>query len=280
MNRKELVQKKFPEQAEAALAIEDPSQGKNKYLLWIAKQLKAGHDASDIGTTIQFFHENPNRFKEKDIHKYKDLKELEDLIKDMGLSQRQTKEKDKEGAQKIFENEDFLCVRVDNKPAMIAYGAGTKWCTTMKDQHYYEDYVNNGNDFYIIIAKAKDITKSEKYAVVRQGLLDFKCYDADDTYARNFTDAEEDKLRVVVQSIVVDKPPKNYLREVCQGNVPASEAAEWLKGQTEVTKTFVENKRPDLKLLTKTIDEMIQVFTNHWERRHLRVGGNGYQTLH
>jgi hypothetical protein len=87
MNRKDLVKKKFPDQAEAALAIEDPSQGKNKYLLWIAKQLKAGHDPSDIGTTIQFFHENPSRFKEKDIHKYKDLKELENLIKGQGARQ-------------------------------------------------------------------------------------------------------------------------------------------------------------------------------------------------
>lgn len=268
-SRKEILFKKFPDHAEAALAIEDYSEGKNKYLLWIAKQLKAGHDPSDISSSLQFFHKNPDRFKEKDIHKYKDLKQLEDLIKDMGLSKRQEKAKDKEGACTIFENEEFLVVRVDDKPAMILYGAETKWCTTMKDQTYYEDYVNNGNDFYILISKKKGSFTSSKYAIVRKSFLEFQVYDAEDTHAREFTEDEQDKLRIVLQAIVMDKPPKNYLREVCQGRIPASEAAEWLTRQSDVTRNFVESKRPDLQFLTKSIEELITIFTNSWQRRHM-----------
>lgn len=269
MNRVEQVQKKYPEFAEAALSVEDPSEGNNKYLLWIAKQLKKGHNIPDISASIRYFHESPQRFEEKDINKYKDLKDLENLIKSMGLSKRQEREKDKEGAQKIFENDDFLCVRVDDKPAMITYGTNTKWCTTMKDQTYYEDYVNRGNDFYILIVKNPQAARSTKYAIVRRGLLEFEVYDANDSHSRNFTEEEEDRLRVVVQAIVVDKPPKNYLRQVCSGIIPADEAVEWLKEQTQVTRTYVENKRTDLQFRLKSIDELIELMCPEWERRNL-----------
>jgi hypothetical protein len=269
MNRKEILFKKFPDEAQAALAIEDPSEGKNKYLLWIAKQLKRGHNAADISASLQFFHSNPDRFQERDINKYKDLKTLEDLIKEMGLSKRKEKERDKEGGEKIFENEEFLVVRVDDKPAMILYGADTKWCTTMKDHSYYEDYVNNGNDFYILITKKQGSFTSSKYAILRKSFLEFQVYDANDTHAREFTEDEQDKLRIVLQAIVMDKPPKNYLREVCRGRIPAQEAADWLIRQSNVTQNFVENKRPDLQFLTKTPDELIAIFSNSWQRRHM-----------
>jgi hypothetical protein len=268
-SRKEILFKKFPDEAQAALAVEDPSEGKNKYLLWIAKQLKQGHNSSDISASLQFFHSNPDRFEEKDINKYKDLKTLEDLIKEMGLSKRKEKEKDKEGGVKIFENEDFLVVRVDDKPAMILYGADTKWCTTMKDHSYYEDYVNNGNDFYILILKKQDVFTSSKYAIVRKSFLEFQVYDAADTYAREFTESEQDKLRIVLQAIIMDKPPKNYLREVCQDRIPSQEAAEWLSRQSSVTQNFVEGKRPDLKFIKKSVDELINIFTDSWNRRHI-----------
>lgn len=269
MTRTELLQKKFPDVAETALAIEDPSEGKNKYLLWIAKQLKKGHNSSDIAASIAYFHGNPQRFDEKDIAKYKDLKDLENLIKEMGLSKRQERERVKEASQKIFENDDFLCIRVDDKPAMITYGANTKWCTTMKDQHYYEDYVNRGNDFYILIVKNEKAARSSKYAIVRRGLLEFEVYDAVDTRSRSFTEEEEDSLRVVVQAIVVDKPPKNFLREVCSGKIPAEEALEWLSEQTPVTRAFVESKREDLLFRLKSTKELVDVMSVDWERRNL-----------
>jgi len=269
MNRIQQVEKKFPEQAKAALAIDDPSKT-NKYLLWIAKQLKSGHNSADIAASVNFFHENPTRFKVKDIFKYKDLKDLEDLIKEMGLSKRQEKEKDKEGAQKIFEDDNFLVIRVDDKPAMITYGSNTRWCTTMKDHHYYEDYVSQGNDFYIIITKNPEAVKSSKYAVVRKGLLEFQVYDAKDSYARSFDDKEVDLLREAVQAIVADKPPKNYLRLVCKGEIPAVQAAEWLKTQSEVTQKYVESKRPDIQFMQKSLAELAAIFANHYNRQHMR----------
>ena len=270
MNRKALLEKKFPEVAESALAIPDPTKGKNKYLIWIAQQLQKGYKAEDITSTIAFFHENPDRFEQKDIFKYEALKDLEDLVKEMGLSKRQEKEKDKEGATKIFEDDNFLVVRVDDKPAMIAYGANTRWCTTMKDQHYYEDYVVGGNDFYIIITKNPKAAKSSKYAVARKGFLEFQVYDDQDSYARSFSEKEEDLLRNAVQAIVADKPPKNFIRLICNKQIPANEAIEWLKNQSKKTKDFIERHRPDLIFALKSVDELVEEFTVSWNRRHLR----------
>jgi|SRR5690606_31956854 len=119
MARKELVQKKYPEQFDRALTIEDYSGGKHKYLMWIAKQLDAGHNESDISATIKFFHNNTNRFIEKNINNYKDLKDLEDIVKNIGLSKRKEREQKKSASEKIYEDDHTLVIRVDDKDAMI-----------------------------------------------------------------------------------------------------------------------------------------------------------------
>jgi hypothetical protein len=269
MNRLETIKVKFPEHYEAALKIEDPTGKKQKYLLWISKQLAAGHNAPDITQTLKFFHENPKRFEVKDIHKYKDLKDLEDLVKQFGMSNRQAKEQDKDGADKIYEDDNLMVVRIDDKPAMVLYGANTRWCTTMKDQHYYEDYVAQGNDFYIVIRKDPKSLTHSKYAIVRKGLLDFSVYDSQDSFARSFSETEEEALREAIKAIVSDKPPKNYLRLVVNGNVSGPEASEWLRAQTKVTREYIEGRRPDLKFVYKTPDELIDIFTNQHNRKYL-----------
>jgi len=269
MNRLDRVKETFPDHYEAALKVEDPSGQKHKYLLWIAKQLSSGHNSPDISQTLKFFDENPDKFKVRDIHKYKDLKDLEDIVKEFGLSNRQAKAQDKEGAEKIFEDDNLMVIRIDDKPAMVLYGANTRWCTTMKDQTYYEDYVSQGNDFYIVIRKNQHALGSAKYAIVRKSLLEFSVYDAMDNFARSFSEDEEDKLRDAIKAIISDKPPKNYLRLVVGGKIPGPEAAEWLRLQTPITRDYVESKRPDLKFVYKTTDELIQIFADQWNRKHL-----------
>jgi hypothetical protein len=170
-----------------------------------------------------------------------------------------------------------MVIRIDDKPAMVLYGANTRWCTTMKDQTYYEDYVSQGNDFYIVIRKTPDALASTKYAIVRKGLLEFSVYDAQDNFARSFSEAEEDKLRDAIKAIISDRPPKNYLRMVVSGKIPGPEAAEWLKQQTDVTRDYVETNRPDLKFVYRSIEELIPIFHNKWNRKHL--GSIGHERL-
>ncbi len=269
MNRLELIKTKFPEHYEDALIVEDPTGKKHKYLLWIANQLSKGHNSTDISQTLKFFNDNHKKFKIKDINKYQDLKDLENIVKEFGLSNRQAKEKDKEGAVKIYEDDNLMVIRIDDKPAMIVYGANTQWCTTMQDQSYYEDYVANGNDFYIAIRKNPTALASHKYAIVKKGLLDFRVYDDQDHQARSFSEKEEDIMRDVIKAIVSDNPPKNYLLSVVSSKVSALEAAEWLKKQNKITQDYVEGKRPELRFIYKTASELISIFKNSYTRRNL-----------
>jgi hypothetical protein len=277
MSRIDTVKETFPDHYEAALKVEDPSGKKHKYLLWIANQLASGHNSPDISQTLKFFDENHDKFTIKDIHKYKDLKDLEDHVKGFGLSNRQAKSQDKDGSDKIYEDDHLMVIRIDDKPAMVLYGANTRWCTTMKDQTYYEDYVDQGNDFYIVIRKNPNSLASSKYAIVRNGLLDFSVYDATDNLARSFSESEEDRLRDAIKAIISDRPPKNYLRLVVNGKIPGPEAAEWLKQQTDVTREYVEEKRPDLRFVYRSVDELIPIFHQPWNRKHL--GSIGHERL-
>lgn len=263
MTRKELVKNKFPEQFEKALSITDYSNGKNKYLVWIAKQLEAGHNESDISATLKFFHENQNRFDEKNIGRYKDLKDLENIIKDMGLSKRKERENKKSASLRIYEDDNCMVVRVDDKEAMVYYGANTQWCTTMKEHTYYEDYVSRGTDFYIIIRKNPNAFKAAKYAVARTGLLDFEVFDENDHTARSFSDKETHILKKPVQAIVADTPPKNFLWKICKKKVSIEESSEWLKHQSETTQKWAGSKVPQLRFVNKTPEQIIEyIFEN------------------
>lgn len=236
--------------------MRDYSDGKHKYLLWIAKQLEAGHNESDISASLKFFHENSNRLMEKNINAYQDLKELEDLIKNIGLSKRKERQRKKEASVKIYEDDNFLVMRIDDKDAMSLYGAETKWCTTMIDQTYYEEYVCQGHDFYILISKTKSL-RSAKYAIVRKGLLSFEIFDDQDSYAREFSDKETQLLYKPVQAIVADLPPKNVLWLICNKKMELQEASDWMKTQSSVTQNFVGDRIPELRFLNQTPKQII-----------------------
>lgn len=263
ISRVELVKTKFPEHYQAALDVTDPS-GKNKYLLWIAKQLSKGHTSPDITSTIQFFHNNTNRFSVKDIFKYEDLKDLENIVKEIGLSNRQCKEKDKDGAVTLYEDDKLIVIRVDTKEAMVLYGSNTKWCVTMEEQQYYEDYVSQGNKFYIVICKNTSVLTSPKYAIVRKGLLDLSIYDDQDRHPRSFTQQEEITLRQVLQVIIGDLAPEHMLEKIILKTVSNQEAIDWLKTQPTRVQSFIENKRPELKFKFKTSSELIDIFSKQY----------------
>lgn len=130
----------------------DPSPTK-KYLEWIIKAKIKGHNKNDISSTIEFFHKNIHRFKNKDINFYKDLKDLENEVKKIdSLVKSDTTGAGK--AVKLFEDEHTLLVRPDDKTAVMKYGANTKWCITMKNASYYEEYTANNVVFYFIINKS------------------------------------------------------------------------------------------------------------------------------
>lgn len=251
MNRVEIVRTKYPQVFDAAMSVGDPTKT-NKYLLWIAAQLSKGHNIPDIKGTIDFFHKYNSKFEEKDIYKYDDLKTLEDICKTMPeRSKRQAREDLKEyGSEKIFENDVLKVIRVDTKAAMILYGSNTKWCTVSKDSTHYEEYVSNGNDFYITTFKGKSPLASDKYAIVRKDLLSFEIFAANDTNMRSFKPAEREILHDVVAAVAADKPKDNMIRIILTNKFHLDKVEglnEWLAAQLPSTMRFLVSRVPNFE---------------------------------
>jgi hypothetical protein len=155
---------KYPDVDVDALASQDPSR-KNKYLEWMAKQMANGHRIEDLVPTVSYFHNNVQKFKSKDINSYKDLKDLEDEVKDISLRGKQSRGEIKSTAQKVANNDEWKVIRPETKKACQKYGAGTKWCITMGDANYWEDYTSNNIIFYYFLRKKPFGDNFDKIAV-------------------------------------------------------------------------------------------------------------------
>jgi hypothetical protein len=165
---------------------------KGKYLEWSVKQLIKGHNLPDIKGSIEFFDKNNDRFKKKDINQYKDLKDLENEIKNLPKSKSQEKKKIKSsGSTKIYEDDQYALIRVDDKQACVEYGKGTKWCITMEDASYFEEYAEQNTLFYFLINKTDD----DKIAirVIRDLQNNFKGFDFYDAEDNQMTESEVPK---------------------------------------------------------------------------------------
>lgn len=171
-NRVDDVKKKFPNLDPAIInyfVAVDPS-GNNKYLEWMCKAMSHepthwslgdkinnheyqegiwGETAGYLSKLVTKFHEllpylvHPNEKGEKegttDLYQYKftDSEMIHYLIYDLEQAEerRDIKETQKrliKGADKLFENSEWLVIRPKTHEASCHYGAGTKWCTTMK----------------------------------------------------------------------------------------------------------------------------------------------------
>lgn len=154
MNRKENLVKKFGEDVyKKASELKDPSST-NKYISWICSQLKRGYNEPDIEGTIDWHFRNAKRLKNPDIFAYKDLKVLEDEIKDLGESGRKQTE-EKKSSEIVFENDKFKVIYPLSRESMQCYGMRTRWCIASSDPNstYYNHYVSKGAHFYVIIDK-------------------------------------------------------------------------------------------------------------------------------
>ncbi len=153
MNRVQEVHKAYPNYVNAALQLSDPKH-KNKYLMWIAAQLAKKHSREDIRSTVAAFHKDVKRLSNPDIYSYKDLKELENEIKDLSLSKHQQEIFAKEsGTLKIYNDDLCTLIRINSKTAMLYYGKRSRWCIAMEEEDYWEDYSADGHVFYVLIDK-------------------------------------------------------------------------------------------------------------------------------
>ena len=239
MNRVQEVKKVYPEYADQAMKIADPIH-KHKYLMWIAIQLSNKHTPEDVKSTVNAFHKEAKlkRLKETDIYNYKDLKTLEDEIKDLALSKRQVEIYSKEmGAVKIYSDDICTLVRMNSKDAMLYYGKATRWCVAMEKENYWDDYSTSGNVFYVLIDKKHNI----KYAIQKSGFLDVIVWTENDKEI-NINDwvKKNRQFDPAVFACLHDRE-ESMLYRIKRRETTRTEVMEWLKYQHKSTIKYIEN---------------------------------------
>jgi len=111
----------------------------------------------DIVQKVWFFDNNKSKYDKKDLNDYVgdtfDSQFLDFTDKLMQeKTNKQLKNEIKGNTKRIFENDKVLIVRPMSFESSCYYGAGTKWCTTSKDNpSYYENYSSKGGLYYIIL---------------------------------------------------------------------------------------------------------------------------------
>src|SRR3990167_1944160 len=166
--RLEDARAKFPAIDVDELSREDPSGSSQlKYLLWMARQRSLGAKTEDLLPTVRYFHRNIVKFTKKDINSYADLRELEDAAKEASerTTGRQKRALSKEGSETVWENEDSVLVFVGTRESCQLYGKGTKWCITMRDASFFEQYTGANVVFYFLLNRSPKGDPFDKVAL-------------------------------------------------------------------------------------------------------------------
>ena len=169
--RKEDILKKYGQMDDTAedtihyFSTSDPS-GNNKYLEWMTKMwLSLGSDKSyspkdnEVVDVVKLFHKNIQRITNKDINSYSFL-ELKETAKEAEEKRElaQLKKEAKKQKTVIYEDDKWFVVSPHTWKASCYYGAGTKWCVTMKNTSNHWDNYSRRASFHYIIDKTKGKT--------------------------------------------------------------------------------------------------------------------------
>lgn len=175
--RLDLVRQQYPEVEVAVINYfvgRDPS-GNLKYLEWEVKIFISGQaPISEIADVVELFHrysgvriETKKGTKQllpsRDINTYKpaDFTSLRDALRRY-VTKRRRKELERLRRYKLegecqseikYSSYEYLVRSILNKQASMHYGLGTKWCITMGEEQYYEEYDANNSVFFFLSRK-------------------------------------------------------------------------------------------------------------------------------
>jgi hypothetical protein len=133
--------------------------GKWLLKLWVNRKLML-EDLYKATEYLSYFVKYNNRIEVKDINKYHSLPELYNIVKvfmdnpEIATSNSDEVRRIKEGADKVFENGEWLVIVPHTKEASCYYGKGTQWCTAAEQSHNMFDHYNNQGNLYINIRKS------------------------------------------------------------------------------------------------------------------------------
>ena len=172
--------KKFsPEKLEAIIKMVNEIPSGSKFLTFLGKTLPPtiadGLLDEKIKDTLKKFVSIGPNLQIKDINQYKTFAELYSAIEQYETRIRRTV-KSIEGADIVYEDDQFTVVAPLTTAASCYYGAGTKWCTASSaDNTHFNNYMKDGKLFYIL-----DKTKATSDRFYKVALL--KKFEGDESY--------------------------------------------------------------------------------------------------
>ena len=131
-----------------------------------------------------------NEFKDFSRLKKMDKKDIQDFVSSFQSKSDKRKRDKTDGAEKLYEDSDWIVYKITTYPAAQLYGKGTKWCITgrypgheERGQEYFDSYIedNNLDGGYYFYLNKKD--PSEKYCVLQTEDKDIhSVWNAEDTH--------------------------------------------------------------------------------------------------
>lgn len=200
--RKENLLVKYPDDRFVVEFLESDFQVKSnyKYADWVLKQyFKSDSDIGSLGDvnyTLIKFEKFRKNLEKKDINQYQNFGELESVIEKYGSNRKNTIG-DTESV-KIIDNEDIIIVRPLTHQSSCKYGAGTKWCTTHKNDSYFKDYTSKGNLYYIHLKDFESDNPFYKMAVHIKYNGDEEWYDAED---KKMSDSQAKMAKMLIHKV-------------------------------------------------------------------------------
>jgi hypothetical protein len=185
--RKEDLEKKYSKsygQPQLDYILNDPFIKKTNYKYgdFLLKNLSypAKSEIMDAISLLKKFDKLSKNLEKKDINQYEDLSDLSIELSDY-KSKNQSKKIDETETEKVYEDPNILIVRPLTHKSSCKYGAGTRWCTTDKDETHYDRYTSGIQGlYYIILKKFDQSNKFYKIAIHKSSSSEDEWYDAKD----------------------------------------------------------------------------------------------------
>jgi hypothetical protein len=182
---------------------------------------------SDIDFIIGFlevYEKHKSKFKYSEFRKY--VPHLEDFFNEAKkikteVETKQIEKTAKKEVDKIFENDSLLIIKPKSFQSSCYYGAGTTWCTTMKNTpSYFNDYSSKGTLYYVILKKVDRNNKFYKMAIFTPKNKNFEdnslWYDSHDV---RLSDREKESILTHMPKDIYNKMVDNYKSSFPKENV-------------------------------------------------------------
>ena len=126
------------------------------YVKWVLKLYQNGSwkpgDSVETKDLLGKFNKLKSKLpaEQRDINRYSSISELYNVLQPyLGI---QSRSEIKQGAEKVYEDEQWIIIIPHTEEAACYYGVNTKWCTAAKENNMF-DYYNNKGPLYINIHK-------------------------------------------------------------------------------------------------------------------------------